>query len=459
MAMVSHFPITVIGDGYAAAMVVWHSHKNGIPLEDIAVVGGKPLGQGFAYGTTHPDFRLNVADKIMVVDPENPELFPNWAVANIRDDEAQHKAGWFYRRADFAHFVNDLLDDIGADKRLSLIQHRAVDLKPANTPTSGPVWQVILDDSKKLTTDMAILATGNPPPAADHLLAPSSHLPRVPNQAPNQIPEQIIDNPWNGDKLLSVDSKAKILMVGGGLTAMDACLSLFNQNHRGQITIITPHGLLPPPQSPWEYHEVSPWPTPLSGAGFVRHFRKQLPAKNWQSEAWQSAFESVRLTLAEGWALMSQIDRGRVTRRLGWLWSLARYRSCPQTWHAAETMLADGRLNIISGRVAQITPARKLTVRLTDQTELSCDNVIVASGLGRDALIDKLTASGTVGSLEMFPGLSVDQDMDVLTPSGHKRPGLKAIGAPTRFSLGDSVGAATIARHASLLAASLKASA
>src|SRR6056300_1379758 len=100
------YPLAIIGDGYAAAVLLIHLAKQGYDLNQVAVIGQGQLGLGAAYGTQHPDFRLNVRDDLMIIDDDHSDDFVNWA-SQLNDPDAADPEGGgkFYRRHDFARYV------------------------------------------------------------------------------------------------------------------------------------------------------------------------------------------------------------------------------------------------------------------------------------------------------------------------------------------------------------------
>jgi uncharacterized NAD(P)/FAD-binding protein YdhS len=49
-------PIVIIGDGYAAAVLLVHLARRHIDMNTVTVIGDAPLGHGAAYGTDKSAF-------------------------------------------------------------------------------------------------------------------------------------------------------------------------------------------------------------------------------------------------------------------------------------------------------------------------------------------------------------------------------------------------------------------
>ena len=52
-------------------------------------------------------------------------------------------------------------------------------------------------------------------------------------------------DPWERDKIAGIAKDADVLIVGTGLTMGDVVVTLREQGHRGRVTAISRHGLLP----------------------------------------------------------------------------------------------------------------------------------------------------------------------------------------------------------------------
>ena len=484
------FRLAIIGTGFTGGMLCLHLARQGYDLTQACVIGtGTPdqLGHGAAYGCQHPDFRLNVRDDLMVIDADTPDEFVAWARQNINDREAvvTTTGEKFYRRQDFATFITAALAKAGVPNTLTHIKGTATGL----TRHKETVWQIGITTATSkitLTAERVIIATGNPPPATDTLIPPD---------LPERTKQQIITRAWDGTWLGKIKRDDHVLLVGGGLTALDACLALDKQSHKGRITLVTPRLPLPPRQVAW--HEAAdpppPWRQPLTAAKFLHHFRACLPQATTQADtetpAWQEAFENLRSILQTGWVQLPASQKIKLHRRLGWLWHRLRYRAAPQTLDAVQALTANKQLQLVIGRVAQIqspspqhtpSPAPPVTAVLApsannktaDDTNdkaksIACDWLVIASGPGHDPLTHTLIQNGLVAPDPHHRWILVNSNNQVLAPNKNNTdnhtdtdtdtdddivPNLWLLGPPSQFSLGDVVGASTIARHAKQLA-------
>ena len=161
---------------------------------------------------------------------------------------------------------------------------------------SASCWHLRTDTGNEYTALTLILATGNPEPdwpcpVERACLQHEGHL--------------LIKSAWMGSWLDHCESEKTVLLIGGGLTAMDAVYALGRAGHRGNIHLVTPSGILPPAQTAWVPAEAVKWPDDISSASAVVRFMlghlNQQPQCLWTDTEWQSRLESLRVHLNPVW--------------------------------------------------------------------------------------------------------------------------------------------------------------
>lgn len=447
--------LAIIGGGFSAAALIAHLCRHQPEMSRyITVIGSelkhKPLGAGAAFGTESEHFRLNVRSDIMKLFSDKSDDFGSWAQKAVSDDDAHitygqleaQKEDYFYRRRDFARYVTVRLNEICSSGLPQQIADRVTSLIP-----HAACWEIQTQAGASMRAEHVVLAAGNPPP-------------RWPCSVPAspQPTGQLIENPWSGSWLQKIETQASCCFVGGGLTALDGIYALFKKQHQGQIKLVTPQGLTPPVQAPWQAHPASSWPSHITTAGaFVHHMRSSLAAvsQDWQSISWQEQFERLRGQLNQSWRRLNGDEKTRLMRRAGKYWNLARYRAAPQNIHALKQMQQRGQLQIIPGRVLQIqnaSQAYQLTLSDASTAPISADWVINCSGTAKDPLTTQLISQGVIRACAFGTGPECSDAFEVLDAKGMAYPHCFALGAMTKGSFGDVVGAGTIARQAEQLA-------
>ena len=432
--------LIIVGSGFAAASAVIHLAHNGFALSDILIIGPGALGSGQAYGCKADAFRLNVRADLQRLWPDHPDHFPQWAKTHIEDPQAKTHAGHFYRRADFARYVSAQLEAAPGKKNLRQVPARVVDIRPVQQG-----WQAICDNGTEYHSTSLLLATGNPEPQWPIL-----------NRFEGS--STLIRTPWHGNWLERIDPAATICLVGSGLTAMDALSGLAERDHQGSIRLLTPHGILPPEQVGWEPDEPFLWPDSRRASEFLHVVLEMLKAGFWEEPEWQQRFSALRSGISNAWQHLPIEDRLKLQRRVGWLWSLARFRASPQAVAAAQNMRDRGQLTLIRSPLKSLENTRPAGWRLglANEVSLNADVVINCTGIGRDPLIHKLMATGRLTPLGKSSSPAVSPSLQVISPDGSPYDTLFCIGPATALALRDVVGATSVATQATCLARSLR---
>ena len=431
--------VCIIGSGYSAAALTLHLLTRGMPADRLAIVGPGQLGQGQAYGCVSDNFRLNVRAGLMRLWPDQPDHFAGWAAVNITDDpDARTDAGDFFRRRDFAAYMADQLASFASITDISRYGQRAESLGQV-----AEGWRITLDDGTALTASRVVIATGNP--------APDWPMKNPPADAPG-----LVRVPWRGDWPERIAPDTEVVIIGGGLTALDALHSLHKRSHHGSVSLICPEGMLPPVQTNWQNATPLRWPTPLRGSGFLRFMRRNIGDGDWSRTEWQRRFESLRVNISTAWQSLPEDDQARLMRRMGWLWSLARFRAGPQARDSAQVMLDSGQLtirrDIVTGLTTGAATPRHL-VSLGTGRRIEADAVINCSGAGRDRLMARLIDDGVIAAHDTAPHRPrMTTTLTLVGPDGTAHDDLYAIGPGTAHVVGDILGAASISRQAATLA-------
>lgn len=430
--------LAIVGDGYSAAVLVYHLIKRQFNPKDITVFGPNELGFGQAYGSQHDQYRLNVRDNLMRIDPDKPDDFVRWAKDQINDPDAHVDAGVFYRRRDFARYMKEKLEASTQKAPIHFIRDHV------ETIARDGLWK-INTNSGEYDADLLVIATGNPPSilnfACDDCIKP--HL---------------TTQPWQENWSQHINTDDDLVIVGGGLTAMDILASLSASHHHGHISIVSPKGILPPPQLDWRDQPKKgfEWPAVNSASAMMQVMKKNMGSKDWLDRTSQERFEKLRKGISPVWRGLSDADQIRLKKHMGWLWQLLRYRAAPQTVAAQKNLSQKGQLSLIKGRVEAIAPCRKtednhkITVQLTDGQMIDAHHGFIATGAGRDLLLTQMGADG-VARLK-HGHIEVTETLQIIHPDGSIHNDGFALGPPTALSRGDVIGATTIAGEAALIA-------
>jgi uncharacterized NAD(P)/FAD-binding protein YdhS len=438
--------LVIIGDGFAAAVTAIHLLRKGVAANSLTIIGAGPLGKGNAYGCASPFFRLNVREDLPIVFSDDPLHFARWAEANIDDPEAKTSAGFFYRRADFGRYIAEVIEaEVGFDK-IQRIQSRVSALNQAHG-----LWELDTADGGVIHAEKVIIAIGNSPPTW-----PCPTKTGIGEQASARM----IENPWTGHYLSSISAEEGIVLLGGGLTALDAIYALAAQGHRGLITIVGPRPVFPPTQAQWVRQQQPNWPENLSPARLLRFMYQYLPPVPTTSTEWQNAWEELRPNLNSIWQQFTPHQRQIVFKRLGWLWSLYRFRASPQTIKAYDQLKANHQIHFVVGRAKQVECSeRAITVQLNNGQSIQAERIINCTGVGTDLFLNKLIADAIAIPDPLGTAIAVDTNLNVIKPSLQAWNNLWMLGPATMGSLGDVIAASAISKQAEELATQIQAKA
>jgi uncharacterized NAD(P)/FAD-binding protein YdhS len=435
--------LIIIGDGFAAAVTAIHLLRKGIAADSLTIIGPGPLGKGHAYGCASPSFRLNVREDLPIVFSEDPLHFARWAKVNIDDPQAKTSAGIFYRRADFGRYVSELMtEEVG----LNQIRHIPSKVARLSQAHDG-VWSLETADGGLFYAEKVIIATGNSPPTWPCAIK---------NEPGEQAASRLIENPWTGQYLTAIGTEEHVVLIGGGLTALDAIYALAEQGHRGLITIVGPRPLFPPTQAQWTRQKQPNWPEKLSPAKLVRFMRQYLPSASTSSSEWQCAWEELRPNLNAIWQQFTPHQRQTLFKRLGWAWSLYRFRASPQTIKAYEQLRENHQVQFAVGRAKQVEcSGDAITVLLNNGQHIQANRIVNCTGVGTDLFLNKIITDAIAIPDPLGQAIGVNTKLKVIKPNLQAWNNLWMLGPATMGSLGDVVAASAISKQAEELASQI----
>jgi len=200
-------------------------------------------------------------------------------------------------------------------------------------------YRVTLADGQSIDAAAVVIATGNNLPA-----------PAWPIQGQGIA---YIDNPWSEDATADLDPLAPVLIIGTGLTMVDVVLRLNHEGHRGRITAISRHGLLPRTRG-----ETFP-STPAIGVGdtlrgAVRLLSAMRAVIARQDGDWRSVIDGLRPTTNALWQALTPVEKRRFVRHVRPWWEVHRHRMPEESAETIYGLIAEERLSVRAARVDNI---------------------------------------------------------------------------------------------------------
>lgn len=366
--------VGIVGGGFSGVLVLAHLVEQATgPLHiDLFDPTGRP-GSGLAYGTTEPSHLLNVCAERMGAWADDPGDFYRW-LQSEQGQTALRQLGLpvtcaadsYVPRMFYGAYLQQILIDArhkAKRKAITVHLHQAAvtDVIPCGShqgqqPQRLHLTAVGKGHTKRLTVDALVLATGNRP-------ARPAFLPQP--QTPGA--QWVVDG-WRlatdqryPTLLADLKSDTEIVIVGTGLTMVDAVLALRDHGYTGLITAIGRHGWLPAvhahsqPYPAWAWL-AAPEQAPKTALGLLRGLRAEIAQAATLGYSWRSVIDSLRPVTQRLW---QQLDEGEKRKFFRWLlplWNVHRHRMAPSVQQELAALQQAGRLHILAGTIGQVTP-------------------------------------------------------------------------------------------------------
>jgi uncharacterized NAD(P)/FAD-binding protein YdhS/predicted metal-dependent enzyme (double-stranded beta helix superfamily) len=315
--------VVVVGGGFsgamAAAQVLRQAHAAGQRVKVVVVERRGAVGEGVAYGTREIVHLLNVPAGRMSAWPDQPEDFLRWASAR----HGPQRADAFLPRLWYGQYVRESLVAAAEAARplgeLSVVYDEV--RRVARRSDGG--WLVHLERGLSIRAAAVVLAVGHRPPSDP--IGRRWNGPR----------SRFLADPWRPFALSIIEPEDSVVILGAGLTAIDAVLSLAHPQRRGPITIVSRRGLLPQahaatPPAPFDWKPVA---AQLAGApggaralALLRAVRTALLDHTAAGKDWRGVVDGLRPHTAALWAALPTAERRRFLARLQPFWEIHRHR-------------------------------------------------------------------------------------------------------------------------------------
>ena len=462
--------VTIVGGGYAGASAALQLVRRCPDPVAITIIEPRPqVGPGLAYSATDPDHRLNGTPATHWLDPSAPWEFQAWCDERgivVHDPEARTPEGRiFARRADFGAFIAEQVHANAARPNGSTIRHLRTLARGASHVSES--WQVSTADGNVLASDLLLVATGNPNPRLPSPFAASL----------DAHPSIVLD-PLIPDWRLAIPKSARVLVLGSGLTALDAVSTLLRTGHDGPITVVSRRGLRPRPQRPpielpvatsptWVLERIEgDVPVFVKAAGrtpslrtLMKGLRMHISETVAQGATWHAAFDDLRDVVWQVWPTLPVQEQKRFLRQLRTWYDAHRFRAPPQNDAMLREAEREGRVAFLAARIHRAeadAAGGPVEIGLTErgakvERSAAFDVVVNCTGLdpqGRvndNPFLGSLLDSGYMCIDACGIGIAVDAQCRAIGTDGRAEASLRVIGPPTLGTFGDQLGGAFIA--------------
>jgi len=412
--------VVIVGGGASGVLLAVHVLKHlKAGLSVTLIEKSESLGRGLAYGTNNLEHILNVPAKGMSAFATDPDHFVRW----LRDVDPAATPESFVPRAYYGQYLAQLLETASREAgpgRLHVIQATCQSIAE-----TGQGVRVDLNGGRSILADRVVMAVGH-------------------EERPVRSNDIAVRSGSAQDEPLSPD--ASVLLIGSGLSMVDAWLTLARREHRGPITVVSRHGLIPRSHGPYRPLVIAPEEVPLGAPlrAFVAWFRAKLAQEAGSGGDWRAVVDGLRPYNQQIWQHWSLPSRRQFLRLIRPFWNVHRHR-LPASLHQrlADAMTA-GQLALIAAEVKGLERDEhgvRVTIRRRGQAAsevvtvtrvYDCGGLLVNVANSSNPVIGAMIATGQARPDALKIGLDVTPDCALLDQAGQASRRVFAIGPITR---------------------------
>lgn len=427
----SELPVVIVGAGFSGTLLAINLLRQGSRVVLIERSEDR-LAKGLAFGTRRPEHLLNVRASNMSAFSDDKGHFLRWIGFSTRD-----QANRFVPRLAYGQYLSEqLLQALGeSGGRAELRNSECIG---ADFDAGGVT--VRLSEGEAIRCRAVVLAQGNFPPRA---------IPAL-----EQLPPAILfDDPWVPGAT-DAGNADNILLLGTGLTAIDAVLSLHGNGFRGRITALSRRGLRPRSHAASGPETGAVSRPQVKGSHLLRAIRQRT-----REVEWREAIDELRPYVQHLWRTHDGVAQDRFLRHARAYWDVHRHRLAPAVDDRIRTLEQSGVLRFAAGHIVEATTHGKRALvtwrpRGSEETRTALvDRVINCTGpqgdITRvsDPLVQNLLAAGRIRPDIHRLGLDVDHQGRVRSASGEAQACLFAVGPMTKGEAWEIVAVPDIRRQ------------
>lgn len=439
--------IVILGGGYSGTLVAVNLVRVAPKPPRITIINDhRTAGRGVAYGTRRMEHLLNVAARNMSAFPDQPDHFVNWLRTRaeydlVPDYELRER---FIPRMIYGDYLKSL-----AHHHLGEVNHvkgEAIDVKNDGTIT--------LADGSELKADRIVLATGN--------------------EAPADLPgaETLAAHPaWAGNPWLPWHEKlppdtGTIILLGTGLTTVDAIITLRALGWLGRIHAVSRHGWLPNAHFRGiDYPDFPPAEVDLADLGLeklvalMEHHCARLREMGANPAI---IVDKMRPHTQRIWQRFTLEEKKTFARHHAARWNILRHRIAPEIHAQIASAQLTGQLQIHAANIERVESAgERVRVLLSNQKHLEGDLVLNATGpqthfvATKSVLLQNLLRRGLIAPDDMEMGIRIHPDHTIVDRAGNPSPQLLALGPLLRGTYWETIAVPEIRSQAKRVAETL----
>jgi uncharacterized NAD(P)/FAD-binding protein YdhS len=263
-----------------------------------------------------------------------------------------------------------------------------------------------------------------------------------------------------------------VVILGSGLTAVDAVLSLTELSHQASITLLSRNGLLP------QAHAAGPVaPAHLEGlvAGLLaapggvralalfRGLRKKVRELAAQGGDWRSVVDGLRPHTASLWQAMPPAERRRFLSRLRPFWEVHRHRMALPIARRFHDLLERRQLQLVAGRVeaaqaeedgVRLLVRERGTDRLLDLPAawvINCTGPMPSNRPESNPVVGSLLVDGWLRLDDLALGIETTPEGNALDAGAREVPDLFVVGTLRKPALWETTAVPELRAQAAMV--------
>lgn len=425
--------VVIVGGGFSGVLtavnLVRLAAGAGRAPEIVLINGACTAGRGIAYGTLRIEHLLNVAARNMSAFPDLPDHFVGWLrtrseYERLPENELREK---FIPRMIYGDYLRSLMHHHLEGVRL--IKGMALDIDETG---------VLLADGGRISANRVVLACGNEAPAP---LPGSDLLADHPAW---------VANPWSPWENRLPESGGRIVMLGTGLTTVDALVTLRAIGWQGTIDAVSRHGWLPQAHFRGiDYPDFPPADVDLAALGLrelVALMERHCARLSELGANPAIIVDKMRPHTQRIWANFSREEKLAFARDHAARWNVLRHRIAPEIHAQVATAELTGQLRVHAATIAGVAAEEgRVRVDLEGGKSLTGDLVINATGPQtrfsalRNPFLQNLLSRGSIAPDELDMGLRIDGDHVAIDSEGSRSSKILALGPLLRGTYWETI--------------------
>lgn len=446
--------ITIIGGGASGTLLAVNLLKNSgdSPLTINLVEKSAAVGRGVAYSTTASVHLLNVPAAKMGAFPDDIGNFYAW----LTEKDLPYDDHAFVPRKIYGTYLRETLEKAVLNKsettQINVIDDEAVDISVDVTQS-----QVILKSGEILVSDKVVLAFGN-------------SLPPHPNVENNNFTSasKYFRDQWNPEIYTKIEKSDSVLIIGTGLSMVDLVMHYHAGGHKGKIIALSTRGLLPAVHSlghsyPSFFDELKPMSRITD---LLKAVRRHIEKAEAEGSNWRGVIDSLRPHTAQIWLDLPLSEKRYFMQHLSRYWNVARHRVPMEAADVLDEMQADGKLEVLKGRLQTIefnANGEFETVLKTNGAESLVTTDTIINCIGSESNFEKLDSPlvksmmtrGYIRNDELNLGIAASPDGRIIGKTGAPSNVLFTLGTALKGTLWETTAIPEIRSQATALSLQL----